>query len=89
MKMERPKGYVDQDGCRNCEHALVEVEYDDPEQYYCMFGAVHPRPPLGTVELGKSKNLGQLWLKMSNSDNYYGPKGAEAWGKCPNWTWWI
>lgn len=87
MKTERPEGYVDLDGCHNCDHVFIKGEHGEGiTNYYCFLNAIHPRPPCHSVAMGESCSCVEFWEGMYKAaDRYYDPKEVAAWGRCPKW----
>lgn len=52
MTQRIPNSYRIQDGCANCAHVFVRLEYENDNELYCLLDAP-PRPPCMSIFMGE------------------------------------
>ena len=79
------KSYIKQDGCHNCQLSFEAFDYDTPPTYFCLYSAVHPRPPCFShgEDLESYEHIENFTI--NRSFNYYKNKRVESWGLCERW----
>ena len=83
-----PSSYVVQDGCHNCVHSFMKIEYDDIIRYYCTFNSRRPKR-CGSVLMRESffdKKLSKRsqYRSCDRWNEWEDKHNVEAFGKCNN-----
>lgn len=84
-------GYVNRNGCHNCDHVFCLSCYDEGDGYFCTFESPQ-RPPSNSVLMGEADFSGPWFSshletmdRYSAWDNWAIPREVSGWGICPHW----
>lgn len=80
--------YNDQDGCHNCKHIFVLVEYDDHPEFFCTLGAKE-RPMSGSIFMDEGFDASteeEFAEKYDKWDEWSKTQSVKCYGICDNFT---